>query len=498
MANQIIFNRGQGGLGRPLSGEDYISSLLFFSSTLPSGFGTSDRIKEVFSLQEAENLGITNAHIGETRATGTITVTGAGVVGDTIDTKVNDGLTTMSIGVATVPATPTTTTVAAAIVSAINAGTLTHGYSAQNTGAIVTLTAPAGSGVGANAYVISNVIVGTATTTLVQFSGGVASIIDVLYYHVQEFFRVQPKGDLYIGIYAPAVTFEEVITIQNFAAGKVRQMGVYVSAVAFATAHLTTLQSKATQLESESKPLSIIYQGDFSAVTDLSLLSDLRLLSNKNVSATIGQDLSNNGGSLYRAFGKSIGCLGTALGAVSLSSVQESIAWVGKFNVANVEFDSLAIANGAIYRTLSNGTINSIDLKGYVFLRKHLGVDGSYFNDSPTAIAVSNDFAYIENNRTIDKAIRNMRAFLLPTLSSPIKVTAAGTLNEDTIGYFETTAKRALEQMERDGELSAFGVTINPAQNVLATSKIIIAVSLVPVGVARTIEVNVSFTTQIA
>jgi hypothetical protein len=127
-----------------------------------------------------------------------------------------------------------------------------------------------------------------------------------------------------------------------------------------------------------------------------------------------------------------------------------------------------------------------------------MGIDGSYFNDSGSAIAVSNDFAYIENNRTIDKAIRNMRALLLPALSSPIKVNADGTLTEDSVQYFQSLAKRALETMERDAEVSAYEVTINPAQNVISTSKIVISVLIVPVGVARRIEVNVSFTTQIA
>ncbi len=500
MGNQIIFNRGQGGLGRPLAGEDYISGLVFYTSALPSGFASNDRIKQVFSIEEAENLGITNTHIGETKATGTITVTATGSAGDTVEIKVNNGVSTISLGTATVPATPTTTTVAAAIVSAINAGTTTHGYTASNLSAVVTLTAPAGTGVGANSYIISNVIVGTTTTTLVQFSGGVASYIDVMHYQIDEYFRIQPNGNLFVGIYAVpgSYTFDEIVTMQNFAAGKIRQIGTYVTSTAFATSHLTSLQAQATALEAQNMPLSIIHQGDFSAVTDLSTLADLRALNNKNVTATIGQDYAGTGASLYKALGKSVGCLGTTLGAVSLSSVAESIAWVGKFNVANVEFDLLAMANGTNYRTLSNSLINNIDLKGYVFLRKHQGVDGSYFNSSATAISTSSDFSTIFNNRTIDKAIRNMRAFLLPALSSPIKVNSNGTLSEDSIGYFESLAKRALEQMERDNELSAFSVVINPAQNVLATSKITLAVSLVPVGVADTIEVNVSFTTQIA
>jgi hypothetical protein len=47
--------------------------------------------------------------------------------------------------------------------------------------------------------------------------------------------------------------------------------------------------------------------------------------------------------------------------------------------------------------------------------------------------------------------------------------------------------------MEREGEISKFAVTINPAQDVLTTSKISIAVKIVPVGVAREIEVNIGF-----
>ena len=196
---------------------------------------------------------------------------------------------------------------------------------------------------------------------------------------------------MWIGIYAVPVsyTFDEVVTLQNYTGGKIRNLGVYVTSVAFATSQLTSLQGQATTLESNNKPLSIIYQGDFSAVTDLSTLSDLRALNNKNVSATLAQDGANTGYTLYKAFGKSIGSLGTTLGAVALAKVNEDIAWVGKFNVANVEYDTIAFANGTFYNTLSDGLINNIDTKGYIALVKHIGVDGSYFNDSHTAISIT-------------------------------------------------------------------------------------------------------------
>ena len=62
MPNQnFTFNIATEGLGRALPGKDYYSGLIFFPASLPTGFGASDRIKQVFSLKQAEALGITSA-----------------------------------------------------------------------------------------------------------------------------------------------------------------------------------------------------------------------------------------------------------------------------------------------------------------------------------------------------------------------------------------------------------------------------------------------------
>lgn len=501
MANDVIFNKGQGGLGRPLAGTDYVSGFLFYSdATLPSGFSSTDRVKVIYSVEDAESLGILDTHLGETKATGTITVTGAGAANDTIKVDVVTDLETVTLGTATVPATPTTTTVAAAIVSAINAGTSTHGFTASNLSAVVTVTAPSGSGVGANSWTFTNTITGTATVTKLDFSSGIASDIDILHYHISEYFRIQPKGKLYVSIQATAdvATWSKVTTLQNYAQGEIKQLGVYQKSNAFATSQVTTLQAVLTTLEGLHKPISsLIYQPDFSAVSDLTTLSDLKALSGKNISVTIGQDGANVGYQLWRATTKSIGCVGTTLGAVSLAKVNESIRWIAKFNMASDEYDTLAFANGDFYTDLSDGTISGIDTVGYIYLKKEIGIVGSYHNRPHTAIALTSDYTYIYNNRTIDKAIRGMRTFLLPQLSSPIKVNANGTLTEDIIAYFETLCARALEVMERDNELSAFDVVIDPTQNVLSTNTLTIAVKLVPIGVADTIEVNVGFALSI-
>lgn len=515
MANDVIFNKGQGGLGRPLAGTDYISGLLFYSASLPSGFSVNNRIKTVYSLEEAVNLGITNTSIGETKATATFLVTNKGASGDThkltcaIIDSVNPTASKAANGVVTLC---NYTQVAADIISVdtaatrlaaeINLGTPTHGFTAVATTATVTITAPAGQGIFLNSgtpYV--STIVGTLAGTLTQnVVAGVASDIDILYYHVSEFFRVQPKGKLYIGVYATAdaTTFASVTLMQNFAQGEIKQLGIYQKTTAFATSQVTTLQAVLDALETNHKTISsVIYQADFSAVTDLTTLANLKLLSAKNVTVSIGQDGDNNGFKLWKATNKSIGCMGTTLGAVALAKVNESIRWIAKFNMAAAEYDTLAFANGTLYTTVADGSITNLDSFGYNFLKKEIGLVGSYFSRPNTCIAATSDYTFIYNNRVIDKAIRGLRAFLLPQLASPLVVNADGTLSEDTIGFFNSLCDRALEIMQRDFELSAFSVTIDPSQDVLTDNELTIAVKLVPVGVADTITVNIGFALSI-
>jgi len=329
---------------------------------------------------------------------------------------------------------------------------------------------------------------------------GIASDIDILYYNVAEFFRLQPKGKLYIGIYATADvgTFTAVTTMQNSAQGELSRISVYQKSTAFTTAHTTTLQAIQAALETNKKPLTIWYQGDFSAVSDWTTMTNLHLLSNPQVTVLIAQDGAGKGYTLWKATGKTIGTAGTAIGTKALGKVNENIGWVGKFNIATTEFDTLALANGDAYLSLSDGLISNLDAYGYVFLRKHVGKNGSYWNDSFTCTPLNGDYAYQENNETMYKAIRSCRVVLLDALSSPIKVNADGTLTADVIGYFKNLCKSALDPMMSNDEISAYDVIINPAQNVLSTSKLAVTIKIVPTGVARTIEVNIGFTLSIA
>ena len=517
----ITFIQSPNGLGRPLTGTDYISGHLHYyasGATLPTGFTSSDRIKKVFSVADAEALGITDAHLGETKAVAKAAIGGTPAAGDTVAityTGIDGAETVLDTYTLTTADAVSTTTAAAALAAQINAGTQTHGFSATSSSANLFITTKAGEGIYPNSIApdfrvtYSSNVTGGVTTTWTQPTGsgstvlGVASWIDTLHYHISEYFRIQPKGELYVGLYeeeSTTYTFAAITTMQNFAQGAIKQIDVFEKNVAFSSAQATALQAIAAANAAVYKPLQIVLNAEISGTASVATLTDLSTLTAPKVSVSIAQDGAGTGYHIYKATGKSVGIGGAMLGAISFASVSDSIAWIQKFNMASggTELDTIAFANGQLYTALADSQFQSLNNYAYVFLVKHIGITGSYFSDSKTTVISTSDYSTIENNRVYDKVTRVVRAALLPSLSGPLKVNADGTLNLDTIGFFESLANQPLIQMEADNELSAHKVIINPTQNVLSTSTLELTIQLVPIGVARFIEVNVGFVVSVA
>lgn len=507
----ITFIKGQGGLGRPLPGQDFISALVFYTANLPSGFTSSARVKALFAVTDAISAGILNDYSDATAASATYLITAAGATGDVIKIAVNDlsdvgaAQQTLLCQYTKLAGDSTIALLGASIAAAINVGTINHGYSASFTTATLTITAPKQFGIYLNTNTpLVVTITGTIAGTITQFTGGVASKFAVFYYHISEFFRLQPQGILYVGFFAVpgSYDFTEIALVQNFATGTVRQIGVFKdSASAWASGNLTTIDAVCKANDAVHKPISALYAADLSATTDISTLTDLSTLTANKSTPVIGQDGGGQGNFLWLTTGKSVTVLGAELGTVALSKVSESIAWVGKFNISDgSECEVLAFANGQLFSSsaITDNLLSSLNDRRYTFLKKFVGISGSYFNDSHCAIIASSDYAQIENNRTIDKATRGIYSSLLPSLNSPIQLNKDGTLSETTTAYLESQAGVNLDAMVRNAELSAYQVTINPIQNVLATSTIIVVVQLVINGVARYIQIPIGFVPKIS
>lgn len=505
----ITFQKQQGQLNRQLPGQDYISGLIFYvaNGNLPSGFTPTNNILSFLSANDAINAGITNTYSDATAATASYLLTAIGAVGDivTITALSASGLVITLATYVRASGDTTVALLAASIEAAINANTNSTGWSATLSTATVTLIAPKNQGIFLNSgtpYTVT--VVGSVAGTLTQnVIAGVASLQAIWYYHISEFFRLQPNGQLFVGMFPipSPYTFTEITTLQNFALGTIRQVGIYKTSSVYASADLTLIDGVIkTYNDAFIKNMSALYGADLSGTSNISTLPDLSVLTANKATSIISQDGGAQGAYLFKTTGLSITNLGAALGALALSTVSENFGNpIPRYNLSNgVENDTIAFANGVLLTaaSISNNLLNSLDAKRHVFMVKYQGYAGSYFNDNHTSIAVSSDYAYINDNRTIDKAIRNIYANMIPALKSKLTLNADGTFAMTTIQYLQTLALNPLQQMARDGDLSAVvptDVYINPSQNVKATSTVIVVVQLNENGIARQIIIPIGY-----
>ncbi len=325
--------------------------------------------------------------------------------------------------------------------------------------------------------------------------------IKMLHYHLSECFRVNPSIVLHVGLFLTPVStydFVEIKTMQNYAEGKLRQIAVWCREKALVSGELTTLQGIATTLDSEFNPIQILYIPKIAAISGLSTTMVSTGL--RNVSVVIGQDGDGLGNTLFTDVANSsdwsVGLAGLAIGILALSKVHESIAWVEAFPSG---ISTPAFSDGTLYKNCDAAVIAALDAKHYLFLRTQGGMSGSWFNDSYTMDLNTSDYTYIEANRSMDKAIRGIRTYLVPKLSGPIYLDpSTGQLNPDDVAYLEVIAGKQLEDMQKNKELSGYKVTIDPTQNVLSTSEIEFVVQKVGVGVMRSFKVTIKNTTQIS
>jgi hypothetical protein len=134
-----------------------------------------------YSSMESEQTGASGSFTitagAAAAATGGFTINAGTLGGSNVISQITINATTTLLS-ASVPWGTSHTATAAAVVVAINLGTGTHGYSASNIGAAVTLTADPDAGTGTNGYTVSVTVGGDVTVTSVSnFSGGASNRI---------------------------------------------------------------------------------------------------------------------------------------------------------------------------------------------------------------------------------------------------------------------------------------------------------------------------------
>jgi hypothetical protein len=322
---------------------------------------------------------------------------------------------------------------------------------------------------------------------------------EIEYYFVSEYFRANPVGELWIQWNGSNIDpdFTELPLFQTAAQGELRQIGVLGTA-GFLAAQVTTLQAQIDLFPSDA-PASVLYTANFSALT-VSALTDLRILTAKNVSVVLAQDGGAAGAALAVSLGQSICNVGAALGTVSSAGVQESIGHLARFDKLSngVEMEVLAYGTGELVQDTSATQQGALKDDGYLIARKYLpNVAGSYWERCPTCVVATDDFAWIEIQRTIDKAIRGVGSALTPQLQGGVRLNDDGTLSDDSIGFFQDLALNPLTAMQSNGEISGRLVEIDPNQDILATSTLEVTIKILPIAIAEFITVTIGLSTEL-
>lgn len=347
-------------------------------------------------------------------------------------------------------------------------------------------------------------------------------LFGIPYYHINHFFGIQGStGRLFIMFADCGVDWNAIEQMQRAAHGMINQLGVWTEqslwkqtdpeAETYSIDLVTDLQSKAASLADENAPLSILLCANSAVIaTDEESVKKVELgkiptcvINARFVSVLLGQGLDADVSAMQLANQNltPIGNIGAALGCIASASVQESFAWVNKFNLIGY-FPDIEMGFGDVtlnseskltstlkYSSLNKIQLDDLDDKGYIFLCKYSGLEsGVFFSKDQTCS--NGDYQTVARNRTIHKSRRAVRNALLPYVNSPLKVDpSTGYLSSAKITMFQNIVSDILTTMQNNEEISGFSVTIDKNQNVLKNDTLIIKYSLVPVGVASRIEV---------
>jgi hypothetical protein len=188
------------------------------------------------------------------------------------------------------------------------------------------------------------------------------------------------------------------------------------------------------------------------------------------------------------------------LGIISLAAVsQDPGELIDKFNLSNAGlgmFETAGLSSNLGVDTYADADLDLLNDKGYIFPDIVPGIDGSFLSDSHTCSPLlNNDYAYIENNRTIEKAIFLARTALLPKVKSRFKVdSTTGQMQDDDRKALESLGKKSIEGMEDDGDISGGrDCYVDPDQNLLSGDVLNVELSFTPVSIGRQLVLSIGF-----
>lgn len=340
---------------------------------------------------------------------------------------------------------------------------------------------------------------------------------ELLYYHCSEAFRLSPERELWLMTVPKAIKVSELTTAADFLSAIRSVGGANTIGIAGITAD-ESIKDAADKLQLMVETLledhlyidAVILEGSGSYLTSVATASDLRGFDCENVSVVIAQDKDvADKDAAYAGHA----AVGTALGMLSVRYVHENLGSVDIENHPRTakgtpdysmmdstlgRWVNVAISNGTLLSAVSRADQKTLNEKGYIFAGNFEGYTGVFFSNSHTCVPKTSDYAYIEYNAVWNKAAKLVRTTLIPRVRSQVKADpSTGYIATETISYWDSLVRKALETMVNADDIAAFDIYINPKQAAVSDKPFNVQVKMVAHGVVHEFEVDLGFTNKI-
>jgi hypothetical protein len=227
---------------------------------------------------------------------------------------------------------------------------------------------------------------------------------------------------------------------------------------------------------------------------------DLRTMASPNAFVAVLQDKDVAG--LDALYAKTA-AVGTVLGGLGVRRTEEDLGSLSCENQPDKSKETFpinnaaagrwlnpAISSGVLTKNLTSAEVTALMEKGYIFADSFPQFEGVYFSGSPACTDLGSDFAYGTNTRVWNKAARISINRLTPKFNAKI-MTVDGKIPAPVVSGLEADVNfgaKGLNTMVTEGNSTKAITTIDPFQDVQATSKLIFKMSVRPFSYPRDIE----------
>lgn len=348
-----------------------------------------------------------------------------------------------------------------------------------------------------------------------------ATTTGMAWYHISEFFRLNPDGKLYVyngsSGTTPFAADDAADKLMAASANGIRFLGL-VYGFAPDAAHVTTggfggtvaADIVAAQLWVEERAAAFVYVDAvvIEGMAAATVLVDLKALDAPQVHVTVACD--HGYFASYAAGFKKTAAVGTVLASIGVRMLSESIGSVtlerypaqargqADYSLTDARRNrwvSYGLSTGEAFNDLSQNVRDNLTAKAYGFVGRYEGYAAVCYNADPTCTLVTDDYNTIHINRVWNESARMVRRALIPRMNSRVRIdSVSGKIDPATIADWDAAAKRQLDTLLAEGEIADYRFTIDPAQDVIATDKVSTKLTITPQGIAKAIEAEIGFT----